>query len=132
MLCSIKNQWQEVRPTVLFGKLSFLRATRTWELGCKVVESLGFLAHRQDDMVAVAVRDVEPGAAQFTSLDSGVRRSIEVTERIPLGHKVALIDIVEGTQVIEYGQRVGVALANIAAGEMVHVHNIRSAKWQLA
>lgn len=95
-------------------------------------ESLAFLAHRQDDMVAIAVRDVEKGSAQFASLDSGVRRSIEVLEPIPLGHKVALVDIAEGTEVIEYGQPVAIALAQIGVGQMVHVHNIRSAKWQLA
>jgi (2R)-sulfolactate sulfo-lyase subunit alpha len=97
-----------------------------------VDESLGFLAHRQDDMVAVAVRDVEVGSAQFTSLDSGERQSIEVLEPIPFGHKVALVDIGEGTEVIEYGQPVAVALADIGVGQMVHVHNIRSARWQLA
>jgi (2R)-sulfolactate sulfo-lyase subunit alpha len=98
----------------------------------EVNENLGFLAHHQDDMVAVAVRDVEPGGAEFTSLDSGARRPIEVLEQIPLGHKVALIDIAKGSDVIEYGQRVGIAQENIAIGEMVHVHNIRSARWQLA
>jgi (2R)-sulfolactate sulfo-lyase subunit alpha len=95
-------------------------------------EKSAFLAHRQGDMVAVAVRDVEPGQAEFAYLDTGARNPIQVLERIPLGHKVALIDIAEGTAVIEYGQRVGLAQAAIATGAMVHVHNIRSAKWQVA
>ena len=95
-------------------------------------EQLAFLAHRQDDMVAVAVRDVEVGHEEYASLDSGIRRAIEVLEPIKLGHKVALVAIPEGTKVIEYGQEVAVATADIAVGALVHVHNVRSARWQLA
>ncbi len=95
-------------------------------------EKLAFLAHHQGDMVAVAVRDVAPGQAEYAYLDTEERTAIHVLEAIPLGHKVALHDIAEGTEVIEYGQRVGVTKAAIAAGAMVHVHNIRSTKWQVA
>lgn len=95
-------------------------------------EELAFLAHRQDDMVAVAVRDVETGSAQYASLDSGARRPIEVLEPIKLGHKVALVAITEGDKVVEYGQQVAIATADIAVGALVHVHNVRSARWQLA
>jgi (2R)-sulfolactate sulfo-lyase subunit alpha len=99
---------------------------------CVVVDELAFLAHRQDDMVAVAVRDIEAGHAEYASLDSGIRRPIEVLEPIKLGHKVALVDIAEGTLVVEYGQQVAVATADIALGALVHVHNVRSTRWQLA
>ncbi|HEY5304475.1 MAG TPA: UxaA family hydrolase [Acidimicrobiales bacterium] len=95
-------------------------------------EQLAFLAHRQDDMVAVAVRDVETGHGEFASLDSGERRPITVREPIKLGHKVALVEIAEGEEVIEYGQKVAIATADIAVGALVHVHNVRSARWQLA
>ncbi len=95
-------------------------------------EQLSFLAHHQGDMVAVAVRDVAPGAAAYAFLDSEEWSQIHVLEAIPLGHKVALVDIAEGAEVIEYGQRVGVSTAAISAGAMVHVHNIRSTKWQVA
>ena len=92
---------------------------------------LGFLAHRGGDAVAVAVRDVARGPAVVAFLDSSERRTIEVGGEIPLGHKVALVPLTEGAEVIEYGQPVGVARAPIAPGEHVHVHNIRSARWQL-
>jgi (2R)-sulfolactate sulfo-lyase subunit alpha len=97
-----------------------------------VAEQLAFLAHRQDDMVAVAVRDVETGTAQWASLDAGARSNIEVLEPIKLGHKIAIVPISEGSFVIEYGQKVGIAKADIAQGALVHVHNIRSARWQVA
>ena len=83
-------------------------------------------------MVAVAVRDVDAGPAQYASLDSSTRHSIEVLEPIKLGHKVALVEIAEGSNVVEYGQQVAVATKDIAVGALVHVHNVRSARWQLA
>lgn len=95
-------------------------------------EPLAFLAHRQGDMVAIAVRDVEAGHAEYASLDSGIRRPIELLEPIKLGHKVALVEIAKGASVVEYGQQVAVATADIAIGALVHVHNVRSARWQLA
>jgi len=97
-----------------------------------VAEQLAFLAHRQDDMVAVAVRDVDAGTAQWASLDAGARSDIEVLEPIKLGHKIALVPISDGSPVIEYGQKVAIAKADIAVGALVHVHNVRSARWQLA
>jgi len=101
-------------------------------MGWVMSEELAFLSHRHNDMVAVAVRDVAVGTAEYASLDSGTRRPIEVLEPIKLGHKVALVDIAQGAEVIEYGQRVAIAIANIAVGELVHVHNVRSARWQVA
>lgn len=88
-----------------------------------------FLAHRPGDFVAVAVQDVRPGTAQVGVID-GDSTSVEVVAEIPLGHKVALRDIAAGADVIEYGLRIGVASADIATGEHVHIHNVRSARWQ--
>ncbi|MCP9951358.1 UxaA family hydrolase [Actinomadura madurae] len=55
---------------------------------------------------------------------------LEVLQDIPLGHKVALVDIRQGEDVREYGARTAVASADIRKGEYVHVHNVRSARWQ--
>jgi (2R)-sulfolactate sulfo-lyase subunit alpha len=88
-----------------------------------------FLAHRGGDQVAVAVRDVEPGRACIAYLDGGHRLELEVREAIPYGHKVALGDLPQGTEVTEYGVRIGTARRAIAAGELVHVHNLRSTRW---
>ena len=90
-----------------------------------------FLAHREGDAVAVAVEDCEPGPAAVAFLHAPERRRIEVQGAIPLGHKVALVPLGEGDEVIEYGELIGVARSAIAPGDHVHVHNIRSARWQL-
>ncbi len=45
---------------------------------------------------------------------------------IPAGHKYALKDILKGEYIIKYGEIIGRASQNIAAGEWVHTHNVKS------
>ncbi len=89
-----------------------------------------FLVHREGDQVGVAVRDVEPGPARAVFMDSDRELALEVLEAVPLGHKVALASLPAGGEVIEYGVRVAVTREAIEAGRLVHVHNVRSARWQ--
>jgi (2R)-sulfolactate sulfo-lyase subunit alpha len=89
-----------------------------------------FLVHQRGDHVGVAVQDVEPGRVTVGYLDGDGAIQLHTIERIPLGHKVSLIDLPEGADVIEYGVRIGLTRASIKRGALVHVHNIRSAKWQ--
>jgi predicted RecA/RadA family phage recombinase len=42
------------------------------------------------------------------------------------GHKVARQSIAAGDLILKYGAPIGTAIRDIAAGEHVHVHNIRS------
>jgi (2R)-sulfolactate sulfo-lyase subunit alpha len=88
----------------------------------------GFLAHREGDLVGVAVRDLDPGPVQGAYLSGPATLSVKLTEAIPLGHKLALTDITAGQEIIEYGQRVGLATKDIRKGDHVHVHNVRSAR----
>lgn len=90
----------------------------------------GFLIHNEGDHVAVAVRNVAPGARRAVYMDSDREVTIEVMEAIPLGHKVALANLAEGAEVIEYGVRVGLMRQSVQAGQLIHIHNIRSARWQ--
>jgi (2R)-sulfolactate sulfo-lyase subunit alpha len=48
---------------------------------------------------------------------------------VPIGHKIALTDIRKGDTVWKYGQDIGVAVADIAKGEHVHVHNLKTKRW---
>jgi (2R)-sulfolactate sulfo-lyase subunit alpha len=94
------------------------------------MEGPHFLVHNEGDHVAVAVRDVEPTTARIVYMDSDREATVEVVEPVPLGHKVALTDLDGGADVIEYGVRVGLTRQAIGAGRHVHVHNIRSARWE--
>jgi (2R)-sulfolactate sulfo-lyase subunit alpha len=89
-----------------------------------------FLAHKEGDIVAVAVRDLEPGPADGAFLRGEESLRVELLEPVPLGHKLALTDIADGQDIIEYGQQVAIASRDIARGGHVHVHNVRSARWQ--
>jgi altronate hydrolase len=49
---------------------------------------------------------------------------VAARESIPVGHKVALVEIAEGECVRKYGHPIGIASRRIAAGEHVHLHNL--------
>ncbi len=50
--------------------------------------------------------------------------TITVKNKIPRGHKIATSNIAKNDGIIKYGERMGHAVAPIAIGEHVHVHNI--------
>ena len=89
-----------------------------------------FLVHRTGDHVGVAVAEISPGAsAGGVFMDTGERATLTSRSEIPLGHKIALTDLEPGSSVIEYGAAIGRAVAPILAGELVHTHNIKTARW---
>ena len=51
---------------------------------------------------------------------------LDGNEKIPAGHKYALCDIPKGEYVIKYGEIIGRATQDIAKGEWVHTHNVKS------
>jgi (2R)-sulfolactate sulfo-lyase subunit alpha len=89
-----------------------------------------FLAHREGDSVAVAMRDLPAGRAEGGYLATTDQTlAVTLTEPVRLGHKFALRAIAEGEQVIEYGVPVAVATSDITAGQHAHTHNLRSIRW---
>jgi len=89
-----------------------------------------FLVHDARDNVGVAVVDVEAGqTVAGTSLDRGQSLQITARQAIPLGHKLALKDLKVGETVIKYGEDIGKVVADIRAGEHVHVHNLKTKRW---
>ncbi len=74
---------------------------------------------RPEDNIAVAARPLPPG--QEVQVNGA---TIIVGKRIGLGHKIALHAIAKGEPVKKFGQVIGFASQDIAAGEHVHVHNL--------
>jgi galactarate dehydratase len=72
------------------------------------------IAMHPDDNVAIVAND--GGLAAGTRFDDG----LELVERVPQAHKVALIDIPEGGDVRRYGVVIGRAMKPIRAGSWVH------------
>lgn len=87
------------------------------------------LAHHQGDAVAVAVRDLDAGSMSVGYLDESAGSTVDVTGKVPLGHKVALQDLADGADVIEYGVVIGRATSDIRTGDHVHVHNLKGVRW---
>jgi altronate hydrolase len=81
----------------------------------------GQLVIHPRDNVAIVLAGV---AAGKTLTVSG--RAITLACDIPCGHKLAIAPIAAGSQVIKYGQPIGRATADIAPGDWVHVHNVRT------
>ncbi|MFD1485812.1 UxaA family hydrolase [Lacticaseibacillus baoqingensis] len=73
------------------------------------------------DSVAVALRDLHKGD-QFDT----PKGKVVLKDDIQRGHKFALQDIPEGTDVIKYGFKIGHAVKDIAKGEWVHTHNTKT------
>lgn len=74
---------------------------------------------RATDDVAVIKRSVRAGTELF---NDSIR--LTVGRDIPAGHKIALASITDGAPVKKYGQVIGFARGNIAAGDHVHTHNL--------
>ena len=88
-----------------------------------------FLVHNPDDMVGVAVADIAPGPGVRGRVQNGAAVELDVTQPVPLGHKVALRDIAAGEQVVKYGVPIGRATQDIHRGDHVHVHNLKGERW---
>lgn len=95
-----------------------------------IMENVVFLVHNSRDHVGVATVDLEKGTtAQGKYLDVGATLTVEVSEGIPLGHKLSITRISGDQPVIEYGQEIGRAIHEIQPGNHVHTHNIKSMRW---
>ena len=81
--------------------------------------------HPADD-VAIAKAPLTPGRR----INGNGAGPVTVRQAIPVGHKVALHPIRQGTPVHRYGQIIGFASADIGAGEHVHTHNIGVAQFE--
>ncbi len=75
------------------------------------------LTLNETDNIAVALSQIDTGASLASS-------GLTAADKIPSGHKVALVDIAAGQQIIKYGSVIGVATQNIPGGTHVHVHNV--------
>ncbi len=90
-----------------------------------------FLVHNHQDSVGVAVvEDIKKGQ-KLSGWVMDTDGTITVTARddIPIGHKVALMDIKKGDTIQKYGHDIGRTIAAIKKGDHVHVHNTKTKRW---
>ncbi len=85
---------------------------------------------RNDNVGVVVVEGLEAGTEMLcvvTADDSDF--SLRVNAAVPIGHKVALVDLNPGDTVVKYGQDIGRVVQPVARGEHVHVHNLKTKRW---
>lgn len=75
----------------------------------------------QEDNILVSCRDLAPG--ETLRID---HQPVVLAQMIPLGHKIARRPLAKGDEIFKYGAPIGSALADIAIGEHVHLHNMKS------
>ena len=89
------------------------------------------IIHDEKDNVAVVViestKKGQDCSAWIMENDKTVK--INSISEIPLGHKIALLDLKEGDTILKYGHDIGKVIKPIKKGDHVHVHNVKTKKW---
>jgi arabinonate dehydratase len=73
------------------------------------------------DNLIVAVDQIDKGIAVA---------GVTALARVPKGHKMAIEPIPSGQPVVKFGQIIGVAKSDIAAGDWLHEHNVGMAEFE--
>lgn len=79
-----------------------------------VNRNTALIIHEKDNVLC-ALNDIKKGEAVL---------DFRALEDIPKGHKIALLDIEKGEEVVKYGFPIGRALKPIKRGSFVHTHNL--------
>ena len=89
------------------------------------------LVHEKKDTVGVVVVEGLKAGTEMTAVVTADNSAFKLKSRmdVPIGHKVALTDIKRGDTVWKYGQDIGKAVSDIAKGDHVHVHNLKTKRW---
>ncbi len=86
---------------------------QTVPLTAPMTTPLYITMHERDNVAIVANDGGLPAGATFAG-------GLILRERVPQGHKVALVDLPKGSAVLRYNVPIGYALRDIAAGSWVH------------
>lgn len=90
-----------------------------------------FVVHEEGDSVGtIVVEGVKTGATlSGWIMEQDRMTEIKTRSDIPIGHKIALQQLEVGATVIKYGVDIGKVVAPIAAGEHLHVQNVKTKRW---
>jgi len=78
----------------------------------------------KSDNVATALYDLSQGNVKIYG--EAIKDDISILEKVNVGHKIALMDISKGTDIVKYGVVIGEATKDIKTGEWVHLQNMKS------
>ena len=95
---------------MLFRSLIWLRRTLFSYFGSKLTNLL--LINAGDEVI-------------WRDRNGDVQKIKAITD-VPMYHKVAIKEMPKGTEVVKYGEHIGLAACDIHVGEHVHVHNVQN------
>ena len=89
------------------------------------------IIHDQKDNVGVVVIEkiISKQNCNCWIMENDSSAKIQSIDEIPLGHKIAMVDLKEGDTILKYGHDIGKVVKSIKKGEHVHVHNVKTKKW---
>ncbi len=92
---------------------------------------IDFVVHDEHDSVGVVVVEGVKSGQQLSGwiMDQDKEIKMRAQSDIPIGHKLAITNLVTNDTVIKYGTDIGRAVAPIKVGEHAHVHNIKTKRW---
>ena len=89
-----------------------------------------FIMHDKNDSVGVAVTEIKAGEVlEGWVMEDDSTVTVTAINNIPLGHKIAMVPVKVGESIIKYSVKIGKTVQDIAVGEHVHIHNLKTARW---
>ena len=88
--------------------------------------STDIIIHDKKDNVGVVVieKTTSKQDCKCWIMEDDSSANIQSMDEIPLGHKIAMVDLNEGDTIIKYCHEIGKVVKAIKKGEHVHVHNV--------
>ncbi|WP_420565803.1 UxaA family hydrolase [Thalassobaculum sp.] len=85
---------------------------------------------RKDNVGVVVVENLAAGTDMLCRItEDNSTFHLKVLDDVPIGHKVALVDLSEGDTAIKYGEDIGRMVGPAPKGKHVHVHNLKTKRW---
>ncbi|MGI9347546.1 MAG: UxaA family hydrolase [Gammaproteobacteria bacterium] len=86
--------------------------------------------HRQDNVGVVVVEGLTAGTEMLCVCTADNSEFfLRAVDAAPLGHKIALSDLLANSAARKYGEDIGVIVADVAQGGHVHTHNLKTKRW---
>ena len=84
----------------------------------------------KDNVGVVVIEKITPNQnCQGWIMENDKSVQIQSINEIPLGHKIAMVDLNVDDAILKYGHDIGKVVKSIKKGEHVHVHNVKTKKW---
>lgn len=89
------------------------------------------LVHDQKDNIGVVVvEDLKAGSEMLCVVThDNSSFSLVANDDVPIGHKIALVNIAEGDTAIKYGEDIGKFVSDVKRGCHVHTQNLKTKRW---